>query len=178
MQELPPQKKSRTTLPIEFTEEDLEGICQPQDDALVVVLDIGIFRMHRVLVDTGSSADIIFWDVFDRMKIGAENLKPCRTPLAGFTGDPVYPEGIITLPVTLGTPPRTVTAPINFLVVRHPSSYNAIMGRPSLNKLGAVPSTYHLKLKFQTDYGHVEVKGDQPLPQCYLATQEATWGLK
>ncbi|KAJ0986675.1 hypothetical protein J5N97_005031 [Dioscorea zingiberensis] len=76
-----------------------------KDDSFVVVLDIGIYRMHRVLVDTGSSADIIFWDVFDRMKIGAENLKPCKTPLAGFTGDPIYPEGIITLPVTLGTPP-------------------------------------------------------------------------
>ncbi|KAJ0962231.1 hypothetical protein J5N97_030059 [Dioscorea zingiberensis] len=51
------------------------------------------------------------------------------------------------------------------------SSYNVILGRPTLNALKAVISTYHLLLKFPTESGSGEVRGDQPLArQCYIAT--------
>ncbi|KAJ0983627.1 hypothetical protein J5N97_011882 [Dioscorea zingiberensis] len=125
--------------------------------------------MYMILVDTGSSVDIIFWDAFERMGIGAENLRPTRSPLKGFNGDPLCPEGVITLPVVLGEAPRTASASANFLVVRCSSSYNAIMGRPLLHMLAAVPSSYHMKLKFHTERGMGEVRGDQPASRrCYL----------
>ena len=57
---------------------------------------------------------------------------------------------------------------MDFLVVKAPSAYNAILGRPGLNALQAVVSTYHLKLKFSTSQGVGEVKGDQALARhCY-----------
>ncbi|KAJ0970928.1 hypothetical protein J5N97_018887 [Dioscorea zingiberensis] len=167
--EEPPQKRTRPPEPITFSNEDLRGVSQPHDDALVIAVKVGIFIMYRVLVDTGSSVDIIFWDAFERMKIGPENLKPTKSPLMGFNGSPLQPEGVITLPVTLGDPPREVSSMIQFLVVRCPSSYNAIMGRPSLNTFGAVPSTYHMMLKFPTEHGCGEIKGDQAASrQCYV----------
>ena len=61
-----------------------------------------------------------------------------------------------------------------------PSSYNVIIGRPILNKWKAVTSTYCLKVKFPTENGIGEMKGDQVLArECYqavLATKEDhTW---
>ena len=60
------------------------------------------------------------------------------------------------------------------------SSYNVIIGRPTLNRWKAATSTYFLKVKFPTDNGVGEVRGDQILArECYqtvLATRENyTW---
>ena len=50
------------------------------------------------------------------------------------------------------------------------SSYNAIIGRPTLNRWKAVTSTYHLSIKFPTEYGVGQVQGDQlAARECYLA---------
>ena len=59
---------------------------------------------------------------------------------------------------------------MNFLVVDCSSSYNAIIGRPTLNSWKAITSTYHLSIKFPTEYGVGEVQGDQLVArECYLA---------
>ena len=65
-------------------------------------------------------------------------------------------------------------------MVNYPLSYNVILGRPTLNRWKAATSTYCLKVKFLTDNGVGEVRGDQILArECYqvvLATRENhTW---
>ena len=58
----------------------------------------------------------------------------------------------------------------NFLEVDCSSSYNAIVGRPTLNSWKAVTSTYHLSVKFPTEYEIGQVQGDQlAARECYLA---------
>ena len=53
-------------------------------------------------------------------------------------------------------------------MVDSPSSYNVIIGRPTLNPWKAATSTYCLKVKFQTEQGVGEIKGDQVLArECY-----------
>ena len=69
---------------------------------------------------------------------------------------------------------------IDFLFVNCPSSYNVILGQPTLNRLKAVTSTYCLKVKFPTPHGTGEIFGDQLLArECYqvvLASRENhTW---
>ncbi|KAK3000526.1 hypothetical protein RJ639_021865 [Escallonia herrerae] len=60
---------------------------------------------------------------------------------------------------------------LDFVVVRVPSAYNAILGRTALNQLRAVVSTYHMKMKFPMENGVGEVKGDQAVArQCYMAS--------
>ena len=82
----------------------------------------------------------------------------------------MQPVGIITLPVVVGTYPQQVTRNVNFLVVDCSSSYNAIIGRPTLNRWKATTSTYHLSVKFPTEHGVGEVQGDQLASrECYLA---------
>ena len=50
------------------------------------------------------------------------------------------------------------------------SSYNAIIGRTTLNSWKAVTSTYHLSVKFPMEYGIGQAQGDQlATRECYLA---------
>ena len=86
----------------------------------------------------------------------------------------------MTLTITVGTHPRQLTRQLDFLVVDCLSSYNVIIGRPTLNRWKAVTSTYCLKVKFPTDNGVGEVKGDQILArECYqvvlVAKENHTW---
>ena len=82
----------------------------------------------------------------------------------------MQPIGIVTLPVVVGSYPQQVTKSVNFLVVDCSSSYNAIIGRPTLNSWKAVTSTYHLSIKFPIECGIGQVQGDQlAIRECYLA---------
>ena len=71
--------------------------------------------------------------------------------------------------MVVGAYPQQVTRNVNFLVVDCSSSYNAIIGRPTLNNWKVVTSIYHLLVKFPTEYGVGEVQGDQTAKECYLA---------
>ena len=101
-----PNKKPRTeSLDITFTEDEAMEMCQPHDDPLVVSAVISNFQTRRILIDSGSSADILFWGAFEQLQIQKEALKPITSPLVGFTGDRLTPLGSIELPVTMGEGP-------------------------------------------------------------------------
>ena len=134
-----------------FSKEDARGMKQPHDDSLVIMLMIKGFNTKRVLVDNGSSVDIIYLSAFRQVKVDPKILLPFKSPLVSFSGDKVYPRGIVTLMVTTGSYPLKVTNKHNFLVVDSPSSYNVIIGRPTLNRWKAGTSTYCLKVKFPTE---------------------------
>ena len=71
----------------------------------------------------------------------------------------------------VGTYPKTVSKTVDFLVVNCPSAYNTIIGRLTLNRLRVVTSTYHFLIKFPTEHGIGEVRGDQiAARECYLAS--------
>ena len=112
------------------------------------------------MIDNGSSADIIYLPTYQQMKIDKERLRPIDIPLVGFTGDKVRPSGVVSLTIEAGTYPKQVRTSIEFLVVDCPSAYNVIIGHPTLNKLRAVTSTYHLLVRFPTEHGIGELKGD------------------
>ncbi|XP_075670024.1 uncharacterized protein LOC142639771 [Castanea sativa] len=57
---------------IGFTEEDARRLHHPHDDALVVSIRAGDYNMHRVLVDNGNSADILYYPAFQQMGIDKE----------------------------------------------------------------------------------------------------------
>ncbi|GAV87223.1 hypothetical protein CFOL_v3_30649, partial [Cephalotus follicularis] len=122
---------------ITFSEADYEGVRLPHDDPVVVTLLVELFTMKRILLDSGSSADILYKHAFDQLRIPADQLKPVKTPLVGFTGETIHPLGSINLSVVAGTAPRQTQVEMTFLVVDTPSPYNAIIGRPGLNLLEA-----------------------------------------
>uniref|UniRef100_A0A2N9F8I3 Integrase catalytic domain-containing protein n=1 Tax=Fagus sylvatica TaxID=28930 RepID=A0A2N9F8I3_FAGSY len=108
------------------------------------------------------------------MKIDKDQLQPIETPLVRFAGTSIYPLGMVTLQIIVGTHPKQAIKKVNFLVVDCPSAYNVIIGRPTLNRLRAVTSTYHLLVRFPTENGIGEMKGDQAMArECYLTTVNA-----
>ena len=72
------------------------------------------------------------------MQIERERLIPTNAPLVGFGGMKVYPLGTVTLFVTVGDYPQQITKDVTFLVIDCSSTYNAIMGRPTLNSWKAM----------------------------------------
>jgi hypothetical protein len=153
---------------IGFSDDDYAGVSLPHTDALVLSLVIANHKIHRILIDTGSSADILYRSAFEQMKIDRNRVIPARHSLVGFTGEQVLPLGSIELPLTAGMYPRQSTIMVRFLIIDRPSAYNAILGRTALNELKAVTSTPHLSMKFPTEEGVGVEKGDQRMArECY-----------
>ncbi|GAV61241.1 LOW QUALITY PROTEIN: hypothetical protein CFOL_v3_04769, partial [Cephalotus follicularis] len=139
VQQIPHNKRLRTggdEEVISFSEVDYEGIRLPHDDPVVVTLQVPLFTMKRILIDSGSLAEILYKHAFD-LRIPADQLKPVKTPLVGFSGEMVHPLGSIDLSVVAGTAPPQTQVEMTFLVVDTPSPYNDIVVRPGLNLMEA-----------------------------------------
>ena len=108
--------------------------------------------MHWMLVDNGSSADILYYPAFQQMGINRARLTSTNAPLVGFGGTRVLPLGAITLSVTVGDYSQQINQDVTFLVVDYSSAYNDILGRPTLNSWKVATSTYHLMIKFPMEY--------------------------
>ena len=81
-----PKARSTDEQAITFTDEDAERIHHPHDDAIVITLLIADYTTRRVLVDNGSSADILYYPAFQKMRLGRDQLRPMNSPLVGFGG--------------------------------------------------------------------------------------------
>ena len=92
-----------------FNEADSKGVKQLHNDPLVILLNIEEFNTKRILVDNGSSANIIYLSAFRQLKLYLKRLRPFDSPLINFSGDRVYPKGIVRLTITMGTYPRQLT---------------------------------------------------------------------
>ncbi|GAB2215259.1 hypothetical protein Drorol1_Dr00019640 [Drosera rotundifolia] len=67
-----------------FSVDDGTLIMFPHDDALVLILYFEDFDVERILIDSGSSANVLYYTAFKKMGFKDENLKPFKTPLVGF----------------------------------------------------------------------------------------------
>uniref|UniRef100_A0A2N9FJP4 RNase H type-1 domain-containing protein n=1 Tax=Fagus sylvatica TaxID=28930 RepID=A0A2N9FJP4_FAGSY len=155
-------KKPRMDFPrneqqIFFSDEDLRDVQTPHDDPLVIKLKIGDSDVKRVLIDQGSCSEIMYPDLFHGLGLKQSDLQSYDAPLFGFSGESIRPMGRITLNVHTGP----ISLETEFIVINVPSPYTAIMGRRWLHRLKAVPSSFHQKLRFPTDFDIMEIKGDQ-----------------
>ena len=82
-------------------------------------------------VDGGASADIMYEHYFKRLRPEIRSqLSPVMTALTGFTGEKIWPMGQIRLLVNVGNKEHSATAWMDFMVIKSPSPYNGIIGRP------------------------------------------------
>ena len=146
--EQPSEKKLKLTQePIAFNDNELEGTIQPHDDALVVMAQINGFIVKRVLIDQGCGAEMMYPDLFKGLGLKNKDLSKYDTPLVGFDDQMVIPEGWISLPINTKSKEVMVT----FIMVASFSPYTAILRRPWIYAMRAVPSTLHVKVKFRTE---------------------------
>ncbi|XP_068475106.1 uncharacterized protein [Phaseolus vulgaris] len=130
-----------------FTKADLRDVVPHDNDPVVISMVTAGRRVHRVLMDQESSADVMFLTTFNQLQLSTNQLRPYTGCLYGFVGDEVEVRGHIELRTTFTDGASSRTANIRYLVVNAPSAYNILLGRPALNRLGAVPSTRHMKVK-------------------------------
>ena len=133
----------------------------PHNDVMVISGNVSGFLIHDVLIDNGSSADIIFAKAFDQMKINRNLLETATNPLCGFRGRIVSTLGKITLPVSFGSLDNPRIEHITFDVVEMGYPYNAIFVRGTLNAFEAIVHSGYLCIKMPGPSGVITVHGSQ-----------------
>jgi hypothetical protein len=133
-------------------------IPNPGQYPLVVDPVIGNARFSKVLMDGGSSLNILYAHTLRLLGIGLDQLRPSTTPFHGVVpGKRVQPLGQIDLPVWFGTPNNFCKETLTFDVVEFRGAYHAILGRPCYAKFMAVPNYTYLKMKMPGAKGVITV---------------------
>nr|ABA96696.1 retrotransposon protein, putative, Ty3-gypsy subclass [Oryza sativa Japonica Group] len=141
--------------------EDAEGIMFPHQDPLVISAEIASFEVRRILVDGGTSADVIFAGTYAKMGLPTLSLTQAPVSLRGFGGEAVQVLGQAQLLVAFGTGENRREEQILFDMVDIPYNYNAIFGGATLNKFEAISHHNYLELKMPGLIGVIVVKGLQ-----------------
>jgi len=141
--------------PIAFCDDDFQAIDPQHDDPMVISVKIEDFAISKTLVDQGSSVDILYWGTFKRLRISEVEIQQYSESIMGFSGERVNTMGYIDLFTKFGAGRMTRMVKIRYLIVDAHTSYNILLGRPSLNMLGTVISTYHLAIKFPSTSGDI-----------------------
>ncbi|CAA0806970.1 Unknown protein [Striga hermonthica] len=164
---IPEHATSRIT----FSDEDAFLFDHPHSDALVITDPIATIKVHRIMVDTGAYASIMYLSTFKKMKIDIKEVQPCNDRIQGFNGTTTLPLGQITLPVKFGgngQPARTIMEV--FKIVDCESEYNAVLGRTALYKLRAAVSIFHYSIQFPISEEERVHRGHQrEARECILA---------
>ncbi|XP_028125177.1 uncharacterized protein LOC114322123 [Camellia sinensis] len=126
-----PAKRPHDIRRISFDDSDLVEVTHPRIDLLVIELCVNRFTIECVLVDQGSTSEIMYYKTFLKLGFTDSDLFSVDYPLLSFNANPEYPLAKITLPVQAET--RSVG--VEFLVVKLPSPYNLIMGRTWLHTM-------------------------------------------
>ncbi|XP_010418957.1 PREDICTED: uncharacterized protein LOC104704598 [Camelina sativa] len=150
---------------ISFDNSDLEGLDLPHNDPLVIELLISESQVTKILIDTGSSVNVIFRNVLAQMEVSESDIMPECHSLTRFDGDFVMSIGTIDLPIFVGGTAQYFW----FAVIDKPTIFNVILGTPWLHKMHAVPSTYHQCVKFPIPKGVYTLRGNQQSARaCFL----------
>jgi hypothetical protein len=125
---------------------------------LIVDPVIGNARLTKVLMDRGSSLNIIYAETLGLLGI---DLSMIRTGAAPFHGiiprKRVLPLGQLDLSVCFGTPSNFRKETLTFEVVGFRGTYHAVLGRPCYAKFMVVPNYTYLKLKMLGPNGVITV---------------------
>ncbi|GJX80083.1 hypothetical protein Tco_0328232, partial [Tanacetum coccineum] len=103
-------------------------------DPMIVEAEMGGHFVYRMYVDGGSSLKILYEHCFNKFR------------------------------PKIGDKEHSTSAWMNFMIVRSPSPYNGIIGRPGVRKIQAVPSTAHEMLKFLVTGGTVTLQSSRIIP--------------
>ncbi|XP_009764768.2 uncharacterized protein [Nicotiana sylvestris] len=141
---------------ITFDNADADGVLTPHKDALVISLLVHDTNVKRVLIDPGSSVNIILLRVLHEMQ-AEDKLVPKAHTLSGFDYSSVVMKG----EVTLTTFAEGVVKDTKFQVVEMEMAYYMILGRPWIHEMDAVPSTLHQVIKFPSPWGIRQIYEDQ-----------------
>ncbi|GJX85049.1 reverse transcriptase domain-containing protein [Tanacetum coccineum] len=142
-----------------------EGEDEGTEGLMIIEAEIGGHCIHRMYVDGDSASEILYEHCFSRLRREIKNqLTPATTLLIGFSSEIVWPIGQIQLLVRIRDEEHSTLTLMNFVVIRSPSPYNGIIGRPGVRKQQAVPPTAHGMLKILVEGGVITLKSSRMVP--------------
>ncbi|XP_074305942.1 uncharacterized protein LOC141641169 [Silene latifolia] len=144
---LQPPSRYKLLPVVTFDDSELQGVPDLHHDSLVITMQIGTTKVSRILIDGGSSINLVMLDVLKAMKIDEEKIIKKSSVLVGFSGETRNTLGEINLPTYV----EGVASYERFGVMDCLSSYNVILGRPWIHNVKAIPSTYHQCVKIPTE---------------------------
>jgi hypothetical protein len=118
-------------------------------------------RFSRVLIDGGSSINLLYQSSLEKLGIPLAQLKPSRLTFHGIVpGHSCTPLGKVRLEVLFGKKGNSRREPISFEVVDISSPYYALLGHPALAKFMAVQHYAYLKMKLPGPRDVITVSGN------------------
>jgi hypothetical protein len=126
---------------------------------LIVDPVIGNVRLTKVLMDGGSSLDIIYAETLGLLQIDLSTIRAGATPFHGIIPRKrVQPLGQLDLPVCFGTPSNFRKETLTFEVVGFRGTYHTVLGRLCYAKFMVVAIYTYLKLKMPGPNGVITVR--------------------
>ena len=152
-------------IPISFEKADYPIYStRPSRYLIVVEPTINKCRVNRVLVDGGSSLNILFTSALDEMQVPWIRIKHVRYSFHGIVpGSLAKPIGQISLSVMFGSPRNFRIEKIAFDVVDFNITYNAILGRPTLARFLMAAHYGYQCLKMPGPKGVIKVRCDKKM---------------
>jgi hypothetical protein len=151
---------------LSFNDEDLPMEGKAHNKALHISTMCQDTVLARVLVDTGSSLNVLPKSTLNKMSIDGVYLKPSSLIVKAFDGSRRSVIGEVCLPIQIG--PHTFG--ITFQVMDINPAYSCLLGRPWIHAAGAVTSTLHQKLKFVVDGKLITVAGEEDIFVSHLSS--------
>ena len=139
------------------------GTIPPASVTAALVLDpiIDGFHLTRVLMDGGSSLNLLYQDTVRKMGIDPSWIKPTKTTFKGvIPGVEARCTGSITLEMVFGSPDNFRSKELILDIVPFRSCYHALLGRTAFARFNAVPHYAYLKLKMPGPRGVITVNGN------------------
>jgi hypothetical protein len=116
-------------------------------------------HLTKVLMDGGSSLNIMYAETLDALKISRAQLRLSGAPFHGIVpGKQALPLGQIDLSVTFGDPSNFRKETLTFEVVGFRGTYHVMLGRPCYAKFMAIPNYTYLKLKMSVPNGVITIR--------------------
>ncbi|GJT34306.1 hypothetical protein Tco_0924725 [Tanacetum coccineum] len=140
---------------------------------MIIEAEMGRHFVHWVYIDGGASLEVLYEHCFIKLrKEIRDQMVSATTHLIGFSGETIWPPGQIALLVKIGDEVHSTFAWMNFMIIRSPSQHNAIIGKPGIRKIRAVPSTAHGMLKFPVEDGTVTLQSSRVIPmECAMISR-------
>ena len=116
-------------VPITFDENNFQVRDFPHTDAFVATTNIAEFTVHNIVIDNGSSVDILFIKPFEQMSLDKRTLEPAGTSLFSFGRKKIDALGKKAILVSFAEGEKVHTERITFNIVNMDYPYTAIFGR-------------------------------------------------
>ncbi|XP_028208435.1 uncharacterized protein LOC114391656 [Glycine soja] len=150
---------------LSFSDEELPEEGRNHNLALHISVNCKSDALSNVLVDTGSSLNVMAKSTLDQLSYRGPPMRRSGVVVKAFDGSRKSVIGEVDLPITIGP----FVFQITFQVMDIQAAYSCLLGRPWIHEAGAVTSTLHQKLKFVRNGRLITVSGEEALLVSHLS---------